>query len=154
MPAHIRDSQPVGAALELEEIEVVAADDLGRTTESADLQAGNIGSVLGKQGPLDLGGELQLKLQLTPLGFGEAVETDGGGVIDLEDALFDAAVADLADAEGVALYLFQGLIEDGYFLHDAIFTTGLQADFFFRLGSRLHPGTQVTTFLFYTGPDL
>src|SRR5690349_19465731 len=52
VPTYIRDHQSVCSIAELEEIEIVAPDDLGRAAEGSQFDASDVGHALRQQGAL------------------------------------------------------------------------------------------------------
>ena len=77
VPAYIRDDQTVRAIPELEEIEIIAADDLGGTAEGSQFHASDCGHALRQQGALDDLRKLQFGFQSPPLFIRVVIQTDG-----------------------------------------------------------------------------
>src|SRR5687767_6533551 len=91
------------AVPELEEIEVVAADNLGGTTEGSQFHASNVRDTLWQQSALDNLGKLQFSFQPSAFFIGVVVQTDHRRIVHFQQACIHMPLTDNTNAKRIVL---------------------------------------------------
>ncbi len=101
LPHDVRDHEGDGAVAQTDEIKVVSAHNVGRLAESSHFQRGEGRDIAREESTLDLLGKLEVRLEPGPLGAGQMLETDAGGIVHGEPACFHEVMTHLAQSEAV-----------------------------------------------------